>query len=148
MPWKLTRPRAAVLGDVRGEQDERAPITSIDGQILDELLIDYLRDFRAFDVENRGRAGNLDGRGRGLNSEGEIDGQRLADKKVQPGGLNFAETCTGGSDFVVPRLQEGGRVDAGGIGGKDVIDTRIYICHRNCSIGKDRFVWVGDGAGD
>jgi hypothetical protein len=68
------------------------------------LLIDDLRDFRAFDVEKRSSAGDLDGRGGGLNSESEIDGQGLGDKKVQPGRLNFAETRHGGSDFIVPRL--------------------------------------------
>ncbi len=67
-------------------------LRAIAGEILDELLIDDLRDFRAFDVEKRSSAGDLDGRGGGLNSESEIDGQGLADKKVQPGRLNFAET--------------------------------------------------------
>jgi hypothetical protein len=131
-----------------GEQDEGAPVTGVDGEILDELLIDDLRNLGALYVENRGRACDLDSRGGGLNGEGEVDGQSLADKEVKPGGLNLAETCAGGSDFVVSWLQKGGRVNAVSIGCKDVIDTRIHICHRHNGIGQDRFVGVGDRASD
>jgi len=51
---------AAVLADGRGEQNKTAPVASGDRQILDQLLIDHLRDLGLFQVEQSGVGRYLD----------------------------------------------------------------------------------------
>lgn len=71
--------RAAILHNVRRSENEGAPVTSIDGQVADELLPNSLRDLGLIRVDNVRLAGYLNLGGRATRGQAGVYGQNLPD---------------------------------------------------------------------